>query len=157
MDRSVAGDGVERKLSIPVSLLQGSKHSIWNTCYLECLLFGILLYSTSFTKFYYGFTKIAGSVITYILQISLVYLEQSITSHPTQNVQQMVLKSWRRNGSGGGHTYLYAHNPYGKINGDKSQDWIFPRPHVSLLILPGSKVFYSQRIFNSPCYAGHGT
>jgi hypothetical protein len=56
---------------------------IWNACYLECLLFGILLYSTSFTKFYYGFTKIAGSVITYILQISLVYLEQSITSHST--------------------------------------------------------------------------
>ncbi len=41
------GQSVERKLSIPVSLLQDSKYPIgiliiWNACYLECLLFGML-------------------------------------------------------------------------------------------------------------------
>jgi len=43
---------------------------IWNACYLECLVFGILSYSTSFTKFrwfhslpiYYGFPSILRTI-----------------------------------------------------------------------------------------------
>ena len=71
---------VERKLSIPVLLLQDSKYSIWNAYFLEYLLFRILSY---ITKFHWGFTKIADSLITYILQIPHCISEQSITSHST--------------------------------------------------------------------------
>ena len=63
---------VERKLSIPVSLLQDSKYLlfgipiIWNACYLE-----------------YIHTQLV-SLITCILQIPHCNLEQSINSHSTR-------------------------------------------------------------------------
>ena len=83
---------VERILSIPVSLLQDSKYSvwnttIWNTCYLECFLFGILSYSTGFTKFHWFHSLPIYYRITYILQDSQCNLEQNHFSfhHKTFN------------------------------------------------------------------------
>src|SRR6266498_5552311 len=61
---------------LPVSLLQDSKYSIWNTCYLEWLLFGILLYSTGFTKFHWFHS------LPIYYRIPSV-LRESINSHST--------------------------------------------------------------------------
>ena len=69
---------------IKVSLLQDSKYllfgipTVWNTHYLECVLFGILSYSPGFTQFHWFHS------LPIYLQITHCNLEQSIASHSTR-------------------------------------------------------------------------
>src|SRR6266536_385944 len=72
---------VEQKLSIPVLSLQDSKYSIWNTYYLEWLLFGILSYSTSFTQFHWFHSL----PIYYRLPCVLRTINHFSFHHPTFN------------------------------------------------------------------------
>src|SRR2546421_9982525 len=85
---------VERILSIPVSSLY-FRFYIWNTCYLEWLLFGILSYSTGFSKFHWFHSLSIYYRIPSVLRINqLSFYIRICTENVLQSCRDEVTKNW---------------------------------------------------------------